>query len=111
FIKEYQGYGVKAAAIASSDLTILKTTNISDEDIRQILRVVEVPEVEPLLWKIRQAWTKDNQQLSLVFINSAYMASYETLNDPLYYIIVCDAYSTIGELPRKLYLDMNSILG
>ncbi len=72
---------------------------------------LEVPEVEPLLWKFRQAWTKDNQQVSLVFINSAYIASYDTLNEPLYYIIVCEAYSTIGELPRKLYLELNSILG
>ncbi len=111
FIKEYQGYGVKAVAITSNDLTILKASNISDDDLSQILRVVEVPEVEPLLWKFRQAWTKDNQQVSLVFINSAYIASYDTLNEPLYYIIVCEAYSTIGELPRKLYLELNSILG
>ena len=110
FIKENKSYGIKAAAIASSDLSLLKTTGITDEELQKLLRVVECPEVEPLTWKFRQAWTSDNQQVTLVFVNSALNVELDTLQESLYYIILCDAYSAIGELPRRLFLEINRIL-
>jgi len=110
FIKENKSYGIKAGAIASSDLTLLKTTGITDEELQKLLRVVECPEVEPLTWKFRQAWTEGNQQVTLVFVNSAFNVELDTLQEPLYYIILCDAYSAIGELPRRLFMEINNIL-
>jgi len=110
FIKDNNSYGIKAVAIASADLTLLKTAGIIDDDLQKLLRVVECPEVDPLAWKFRQAWTPDNQQVTLVFVNSAFNVEHDTLKEPLYYIILCDAYSAIGELPRKLFMDINAII-
>nr|MDO8110448.1 hypothetical protein [Candidatus Sigynarchaeota archaeon] len=110
FIKDNKSYGIKAVAIASSDLTLLKCTGVTDEELQKLLRVVECPEVEALAWKFRSCWTQDNQQVTLVFVNSAFDVVHETLHESLYYIILCDAYSAIGELPRRLYLDINKIL-
>ncbi|NMC07577.1 MAG: hypothetical protein GYA24_20355 [Candidatus Lokiarchaeota archaeon] len=110
FIKDNKSYGIQAVAIASADLTLLKTAGMVDEDLQKLLRMVECPEVEPLTWKFRQSWTPDNLQVTLVFINSAFNVEHDTLKEPLYYIILCDAYSAIGELPRQLFMDINAIL-
>jgi hypothetical protein len=114
FIKDNKSYGIKAVAIASADLTLLKTAGMVDDELQKLLRVVECPEVEPLMWKFRQAWTADNQQVTLVFVNSAFNVEHDTehdtLKEPLYYIILCDAYSAIGELPRQLFMDINAII-
>ncbi|MHA1371289.1 MAG: hypothetical protein ACTSWN_02175 [Promethearchaeota archaeon] len=111
FIKSYKTYGVKAVAISTADIEILKTTNVTKEDVQNLLRTIgSVPEVEPLLWKFRQCWIDDNQQVLLTFINSAFNVVYDTLAEPLYYIIISEADSVLGDLPRKLFLDVNSIL-
>ena len=111
FIKEYASYGVKAVAIASSNLTILKVVGSTTEEMQGVLRMVECPVVEPLSWKFRQAWTTDNVQITLVFVNSAFnIVVSPQLKEPLYYIMLCDAYSTVGELPRKLLIDVNRVL-
>lgn len=111
FLKETSNYGIKAIAIASSDLTILKTVNITRDELENLLNIVDCPQVEPLNWKFRQVWDENNQQLNLVFINSAYAVEYDTLKETLMYIIICDAYSAIAELPRKLLLEINETLG
>jgi hypothetical protein len=110
FIKENKSYGIKAVAIASADLTLLKTAGVTDEELQKLLRAVECPEVEPLAWKFRQTWTQENQQVTLVFINSAFNVEHDTLKEPLYNVIVCDAFSAVGELPRRLFMDINNIL-
>lgn len=110
FIATNQTYGIRAVAITSSDLTILKTVGITDENFQKVLRAVECPEVEPLTWKFRQAWAENNEGVTLVFINSAYNVTTETLQEPIYYLLLCDAYSALGDLPRSLFMDLNNIL-
>lgn len=111
FIKDYASYGVRAVAIATSDLTILKAAGATADEIMAILRLVECPVVEPLGWKFRQGWTADNNQVSVVFVNSAFsIVTQDVLKEPLYYLMLCDAYSALGELPRKLLIELNTIL-
>ncbi|MHA1996646.1 MAG: hypothetical protein ACTSU9_00920 [Promethearchaeota archaeon] len=111
FIKNNKKYGVEAVIIATDDLMPLKAVNITGDEARALFRTLgQIPEVTPLAWKFRQAWTTDNVQVSLVFINSAFNVEFETLQQPLQYIIVCGENAALGELPRQLYLDINDIL-
>lgn len=112
FIKEHAAYGIKAVAIMTEDLTVLKTVNITMDDFQSLLRSISlIPEVDPLTWKFRQGWASEEEQYILTFINSAYIVVNDSLKEPLYYCIVCESGAVLGDHPpRELFMALNDIL-
>ncbi|MBD3187873.1 hypothetical protein GF325_13640 [Candidatus Bathyarchaeota archaeon] len=111
FIKDNKTYGIQAVSITSEDLLPLKTVGISTDELQLLLRSLgTVPAVNPLDWKFRQAWTRENAALTLVLINSSFNVECNDLSQPLYYIIICEENAALGDLPRHLYLQLNEIL-
>ncbi|MHA1793508.1 MAG: hypothetical protein ACTSVI_12730 [Promethearchaeota archaeon] len=111
FIKQHKTYGIKAVAILSNDFQPLKVINLNLDILQSILRSIgTIPEVNPLGWKFRQAWISENEQITLAIINSAFNVVYDTLEEPLYYLMICDEGATLGDLPRVLFMNINNIL-
>ena len=80
-------------------------------DIEIILRNLgEIPQIDPLEWKFRQSFYKENQ-IWVYLINSSVGVTVEGLFEPYFYLLFTASDSYLGEFPGKLTNEFNDILG
>ena len=113
FLEEMQRYGLFNIVITSFDLSPIAIfgDKYTFNDIELILRNLgEIPEIEPLEWKFRQSFYKENQAW-VYLINSSVGVTVEDLFEPYFYLLFTSSDSYLGEFPAKLTNDFNNILG
>lgn len=113
FLKEMERYGLFNIVITTFDLSPIAVygDKYTINDIELILRNLgEIPEIEPLEWKFRQSFYKDDQAW-VYLINSSIGVTVEGLFEPYFYLLFTSSDSYLGEFPGKLANSFNNILG
>ena len=113
FLEDMERYGLFNIVITTFDLSPIAVygDKYTFNDIELILRNLgEIPEIEPLEWKFRQSFYK-NDQAWVYLINSSIGISVEGLFEPYFYLLFTRADSYLGEFPAKLTNLFNNILG
>ena len=106
-------YGLFNIVITSFDLSPIAVFGDKHtiNDIELILRNLgEIPEIEPLEWKFRQSFYKEDQAW-VYLINSSIGVTVEGLFEPYFYLLFTSSDSYLGEFPAKLANSFNNILG
>jgi len=113
FLDEMERYGLFNIVITSFDLSPIAIfgDKYTFNDIEIILRNLgEIPQIDPLEWKFRQSFYKEDQAW-VYLINSSVGVTVENLFEPYFYLLFTSSESYLGEFPAKLANDFNNILG
>ncbi|MFX1259242.1 MAG: hypothetical protein ACFFAN_15415 [Promethearchaeota archaeon] len=106
-------YGLNNIVISSFDLSpiIVFGEKYSYKEIEIILRNIgAIPNINPMEWKRRQSFYKENQ-IWVYLINSGVGVTIKNLFEPFFYLLIVDSQSYLGELPGKITVSFNAILG
>ena len=113
YLNEMERYGLFNIVVTSFDLSPIAVfgDKYTINDIEIILRNLgEIPDIQPLEWKFRQSFYKENQAW-VYLINSNTGVTVEGLFEPYFYLLFTGSDSYLGEFPGKLTNEFNSILG